>query len=123
MKGGAKAHRKPLSLHAIMVLRAMEAVRHSPFIFPGQVHGQGLSNMAMATTLKRMQVDATMHGFRSSLKDWAAEETEFPNEVSEMQLAHGIGSEVEAAYRRGDLLEKRRTMMNAWSSYCLGKIK
>lgn len=118
MKGGKREHRKPLSPHAMLVLRAMEAVRHSDFVFPGAKADKPLSGMALEMTLRRLKVDATPHGFRSSFKDWAAEETSFPNIVSEMQLAHDIGNEVERAYRRGDLFDKRRALMNEWSTFC-----
>ncbi len=75
--------------------------------------------MAMLSLLKRMgREDLTVHGFRSAFRDWAAETTNFPSEVAEMALAHAISDEVEAAYRRGDLFEKRRQLMNAWSRYC-----
>jgi integrase len=75
--------------------------------------------MAMATVLRRMgQDDITVHGFRSTFRDWAAERTNFPSEVVEMALAHTVGNKVEAAYRRGDLFDKRRKLMDAWAAYC-----
>ena len=77
-----------------------------------------MSNMAMDMLLRRMGRDVTVHGFRSTFKDWTSERTNFPNEVSEAALAHAVGDKVEAAYRRGDLFEKRRQLMNAWSVYC-----
>ena len=78
--------------------------------------------MAMTTVLRRMgRGDLTVHGFRSSFRDWAAERTNFPSEVVEMALAHAVGSKVEAAYRRGDLLDKRRQLMDVWAAYCEGK--
>ena len=76
-----------------------------------------LSNMAFEMTLRRMKVPVTAHGFRSSFRDWAAETTSYPNEVAEMALAHVVKNRVEAAYRRGDLLEKRRELMESWSVY------
>jgi integrase len=76
-----------------------------------------LSDMALGAVLKRMNVEATVHGFRSTFKDWAAERTDYPNEVSELALAHTIGSKVEAAYRRGDLIEKRRSLMADWERF------
>ena len=91
------------------------------FIFAGMRRGKGLSNMAMLKTLERMGYsDLTTHGFRSTFRDWAAETTDYQNEVVEMALAHAIGGKVEAAYRRGDLLEKRRELMRDWSRYCGG---
>jgi integrase len=78
-----------------------------------------LTNMVLPRLLERMgRADLTVHGFRSTFRDWAAERTNFPNEVVEMALAHAIGSKVEAAYRRGDLFEKRRKLMDAWAAYC-----
>ena len=74
--------------------------------------------MAFAMMLRRMGVDATTHGFRSTFKDWATERTSFPHELSEMALAHAIKDKTEAAYRRGDLLEKRRQLMTAWARFC-----
>ncbi|MEW6389604.1 MAG: integrase arm-type DNA-binding domain-containing protein [Pseudomonadota bacterium] len=89
------------------------------FIFAGMRRGKGLSNMAMLKVLERMGYpDLTTHGFRSTFRDWAAETTDYQNEVVEMALAHAIGGKVEAAYRRGDLLEKRRELMRDWSAYC-----
>ena len=77
-----------------------------------------MSNMAMDMLLRRMGRDVTVHGFRSTFKDWASERTNFPNEVSEAALAHVVGDKVEAAYRRGDMFEKRRRLMEAWAEYC-----
>jgi integrase len=89
------------------------------FIFAGMRRGKGLSNMAMLKVLERMGYpDLTTHGFRSTFRDWAAETTGYQNEVVEMALAHAIAGKVEAAYRRGDLLEKRKELMRDWSAYC-----
>ena len=91
-------------------------------IFPSQINGKALSNNTLRLALqKRLKVDATVHGMRSAFKDWAAETTTYPNEVSEMALAHTIGSKVEAAYRRGNLLTKRRQMMADWDAFLTGK--
>ena len=88
-------------------------------MFPGVKTGTGLSNMAMLVLLRRMERDdLTAHGFRSSFRDWAAECTAYPNEAVEMALAHVISDKVEAAYRRGDLFEKRRRLMEEWAKYC-----
>src|SRR5204862_3894396 len=88
------------------------------FVFAG-ARGGPLSNMALLMTLRRMGYAAlTTHGFRSTFRDWAAERSEFPSEVAEMALAHVVGDKVEAAYRRGDLFEKRRQLMEAWSGFC-----
>jgi len=89
------------------------------FVFPGSKAHRPLSNMAMAMTLRRMgQGELTVHGFRSTFRDWAAERTSFPAEVAEMALAHTVSDKVEAAYRRGDLFEKRRTLAEAWAQFC-----
>jgi integrase len=91
----------------------------SPRVFPGGKRGQPLSNMAFLMLLRRMKRDdLTAHGFRSSFRDWAAERTNFPSEVAEMALAHAVSSKVEAAYSRGDLFERRRRLMTAWSTFC-----
>jgi integrase len=90
------------------------------FVFPGPNQEKPLSNNAMLALLERMERgDITVHGFRSSFKDWASECTGFPPEVAEMALAHTIDDKVEAAYRRGDLFGKRRLLMNAWAEFCL----
>jgi integrase len=118
MKGGTE-HRVPLCDRAVAILSEMEAVRVSDFVFPGWKHGKPLSNMAMAKVLERMgRDDVTVHGFRSSFRDWAAEQTAYASEVVEKALAHAIRNDVEAAYRRGDLLEKRRQLLGAWEAYC-----
>ena len=89
------------------------------FVFPGQRAGKPLSGMALAMVLRLVNGDgATVHGFRSAFRDWAGEETHFPREIAEQALAHATGGVVEQAYRRGDALEKRRALMEAWASYC-----
>lgn len=120
MKAG-REHRVPLSSRAVAILEAARKLERddSDIAFPGQSTDGGLSNMAMAAVLKRMKRDdVTVHGFRSSFRDWAGEVSSFPNEVCEMALAHAIRDKAEAAYRRGDLFEKRRAMMEAWAAYC-----
>ena len=97
----------------------MQDAAVSGLVFPGAQSNKPLSNMAFLQLLKRMgRGDLTAHGFRSTFRDWAAERTAFPRDVAEMALAHTIGDKVEAAYRRGDLFEKRRKMMDAWAGYC-----
>jgi integrase len=114
-----KEHRVPLSKDALTILMRMKNVAESKYVFPGGKRNSPLSNMAFLQLLKRMKRnDLTGHGFRSTFRDWAAECTSYPNEVAEMALAHSIGSKVEAAYRRGDLFDKRRRMMDAWAEYC-----
>ena len=94
-------------------------MRTNDFVFPGAASGKPLSAPAMARQLRRMKAgDITVHGFRSTFRDWASETTSFPHEVCEQALAHTIGNKTEAAYRRGDLFDKRRKLMEAWASYC-----
>ena len=111
-------HRVPLSDRAVALLNSLYRERDNPFVFIGTQPGSGLSNMAMAAVLHRMGRDyITVHGFRSTFRDWAAETTAFPNHVVEMALAHKIGDKVEAAYRRGDLFDKRRKLMGRLVAY------
>lgn len=119
MKAG-REHRVPLPKAALAILRVRQkSGDKSPFVFPGSKQGKPISNMAMLQTLRRMdRDDLTVHGFRSTFRDWAAEQTAFAREVAEAALAHTIGDKVEAAYRRGDLFEKRRKLMDAWATYC-----
>ncbi len=108
MKAG-KEHRVPLSDRAVAILASIP--REGDHIFP-------LSNMAMLELLRGMRPGTTVHGFRSSFRDWAAERTSYPNHVAEAALAHTIGDKVEKAYRRGDLFEKRRRLMADWAQWC-----
>ena len=116
---GEREHRVPLSASAIAVVEALKQTRTGDHVFPGGKTGKPLSNMAMLVLLRRMnRSDLTVHRFRSTFRDWAAEQTAYPNEVVEMALAHAVGNEVEAAYRRGDLFEKRRRLMDEWAAFC-----
>jgi len=118
MKGG-REHRVPLSSAAVKVLEKVGELGRAGYVFPGAKEGKPLSNMAGLQLLERMGYgDFTVHGFRSTFRDWAAEQTNFPREVAEMALAHTIKDAVEAAYRRGDLYEKRARLMQAWADYC-----
>jgi integrase len=118
MKGG-REQRVPLSGRALEIVRVMHEVRSGEFVFPGQRADKPLSETAMQRVLHRMKIEeATVHGFRSAFRDWAAECTSFPNEVCEAALAHVIENKAEAAYRRGDLFDKRAKLMEAWASYC-----
>jgi integrase len=119
MKAGLD-HRVPLSPRALTILDTMAPLRaDAGYVFPGGLRGKPLSNAAMLALLARMERgDLTVHGFRSTFRDWAAERTNFPNEVVEMALAHSIKDKAEAAYRRGDLFTKRRALMTAWAGYC-----
>jgi integrase len=126
MKAG-REHRVPLAAAALAVLESVRplalmrdgAPDAAAPVFPGPRRALGMSNMTMLMLLRRMKRDdLTVHGFRSTFRDWAAERTVYPREVVEMALAHAIESKVEAAYRRGDLFEKRRKLMEAWAQFC-----
>lgn len=112
----AKEHRVPLAPRALEILEQMK-MHGSDYLFPG-ARGSKLSSMAMAMLLRRLELNVTVHGFRSTFRDWAAESTAYSHEVVEMALAHTINNAVERAYRRGDLFEKRRQLMVDWASYC-----
>jgi integrase len=117
IKGG-KQHRVPLTDRALEILKSVPREDGNSFVFIGPRSGGGLSHMAMALVLTRMKRDnITVHGFRSTFRDWAAETTGYPNHVVEMALAHAIGNAVEASYRRGDLFDKRRKLMAEWARY------
>lgn len=115
MKAG-KEHRVPLSPRAVELLATVKPLGND-WLFPAMKGGM-LSGMAMAMLLRRMNVDVTVHGFRSGFRDWCAERTSYAHEVAEMALAHAIESKVERAYRRGDLFDKRRRLMEDWATYC-----
>jgi integrase len=116
MKAG-KEHRVPLSGAALAVLNALRHEDRDALLFASPRGGM-LSDMSLTAVLRRMKVDAVPHGFRSSFRDWCAERTNYPREVAKMALAHAIGDKVEAAYRRGDLFEKRRRLMKDWAAFC-----
>lgn len=123
MKAG-REHRVPLSPRAAAIVRQLEKVKAGEFVFPGQKPKRPLSNMAMEMVLRRMKIEgATVHGFRSSFRDWAGNVSTFPREIVETALAHVIGDKAEQAYRRSDALEKRRKLMDAWASYCEMKMR
>ena len=113
MKAG-KEYRVPLSADALAVLNALPHDDPNALVFASP-RGGTLSDMSLTAVLRRMKVDAVPHGFRSSFRDWCAERTNYPREVA---LAHAIGDKVEAAYRRGDLFEKRRRLMKDWAAFC-----
>ena len=115
MKAG-KEHRVPLSARAVEILKATQGLRKE-WLFPATKGGK-MSGMAMTMLLRRMDVDVTVHGFRSGFRDWSAECTGYAHEVAEMALAHTIENKVERAYRRGDLFDKRRRLMDDWATYC-----
>ena len=118
MKGG-REHRVPLSDRALAILKDMKTLGRDDFVFPGQRPRRPLGTNTLTVLLRKMgRGDLTVHGFRSSFRDWCAERTSFPSEVAEMSLAHAIGNKVEAAYRRSDLFEKRRRLMDEWARFC-----
>ncbi|WP_082079880.1 tyrosine-type recombinase/integrase [Cupriavidus basilensis] len=121
MKGGM-AHRVPLCDQAVEIVRAAMEKYRSVYLFPGFKEGKPLSNMAMLKVLEMMKCDdITVHGFRSTFRDWVADCTDYPDSLAEQALAHTITSSTEAAYRRRDMLERRRPMMQDWAQYCAGQ--
>jgi integrase len=118
MKAGHE-HRIPLTARAVEILKSLQEVPHHDHVFPGNARGKPLSSMAMSMLLRRMErKEITVHGFRSTFRDWASEQTSFPHETCEHALAHRISDKAEAAYRRGDQFEKRRELMDAWAAFC-----
>ena len=115
-----REHRVPLSKRVMTILDELGQRGTTGLVFPGGRGGTPLSDGSLSAVLKRMQLDVTVHGFRSTFKDWARECTSFPNELSEAALAHVIGNKVEAAYARSDVLEPRRKLMEAWATFCAG---
>jgi integrase len=120
MKSG-REHRVPLSARAIDLLESLPRERRNPYVFIGARSGVGISNMAMLELVRGMRSGLSVHGFRSTFKDWCSEATHTPNMVSEAALAHVVADKTEAAYRRGDLLAKRRKLMSQWADYCASK--
>jgi len=120
MKAG-REHVVPLSDAAVSTFQRAETYREvrNDLVFPGARYGKPLSDMTLTKICRDLEIPAVPHGFRSSFRDWVAEETDFDGDVAEMALAHTIENKVEAAYRRGNLLEKRRALMDAWGAYCL----
>ena len=118
MKAG-REHRVPLSTRALAIIAEMAAIRHSEYVFPGiRQPNAPFAPTSFKDAIKRLEPNgATAHGFRSSFRDWCAECTNFPREVCELALAHRVGDAVEAAYRRSDLLERRRELMEAWAKF------
>jgi integrase len=122
MKTG-ETHRVPLTDEMLAIMEPLKELA-SDFVFEGQKRNRPLSNMAMLMLLRRMKIDGvTVHGFRSTFRDWAAEKAGVSREIAEMSLSHRIGSRVEQAYARSDLLEKRRFLMESWSNYVTGTDK
>jgi integrase len=117
MKGNQE-HQVPLSKHSLNLIAKLPNTNLTTELL---FHNQGklLSNMSMLMLLRRIEPNITVHGFRSSFRDWVAEETNHSPEVAEMALAHKIANKVEAAYRRGKLVERRRALMEDWANYCM----
>ena len=112
-----KEHRIPLAERPLQIVRDLRSFTSGAFVFPGGKPGKGLSDMALLSVLRRLEIKLTVHGFRSSFRDWAAEQTQVPREVAEQALAHTLGNKVEAAYLRSDFFEKRRDLMNLWAAH------
>jgi integrase len=117
MKAG-REHRVPLSERAVAILKPLPEIKTGDFVFPGQRKNRQRWHTAMNMTLRRMKANFTVHGFRSSFRDWAGNETHYPRDLIETALAHVIGDKAEQAYRRSDALDKRRKLMEAWAAYC-----
>jgi len=118
MKAGIE-HRIPLSESAMKILKVLHDGRISDSVFPNLTNGKPLSNAGMSSVLKRMgRTDITVHGFRSTFRDWVAEKTNTPERIAESALAHRLKDASEAAYQRGDLIEKRQALMTNWANYC-----
>jgi integrase len=117
MKSG-REHRIPCSEAALAVLRHVGARTGEGFVFPGRRPGRSVTSTMLLGIAKEIDPAVTVHGFRSSFRDWVSEQTSFPDIVAEIALAHTVGGETERAYRRGELLEKRRLLMQAWGEYC-----
>jgi integrase len=118
-----REHQLPLGDRALEILKKAALLRQpdSDLVFHGRKLGRPLSNMAFVMLLRRLGVDATAHGFRSCFRDWAGEETDYPRDLVEMQMAHAVGDESERAYRRMKALERRRPLMADWEAFCLGR--
>lgn len=121
MKAG-REHVVPLSAQAVALFERMKAHKrdHSALVFPGQKRGKPLSDMTLTKALRDMGSDVTAHGFRSTFRDWVAEQTHWPADLAEAALAHVVSDKTVAAYQRGTMLDKRRELMSAWGNYCAG---
>src|SRR5262249_2255833 len=118
MKSGAE-HRVPLNEPAMAIVDQMQAIRQNDYLFPGRKPSSPITSDSLWQLLRRMGHDnITIHGFRSSFRDWVAERTNYPAEIAEMALAHKVGSAVEQAYRRTDMFQKRRQLAEAWGAFC-----
>jgi integrase len=117
-----RPHRVPLAEPALVILRELQPLADGPgsLVFPSARPGKPLSDMTLSAVLRRLDVPVTVHGFRSSFRDWSEEAATFPHEVKEAALAHAVANKTEAAYRRGDLFDRRRELMDAWARYATG---
>jgi integrase len=111
-------HRVPLSSRSMTIIEETAKVRYNEFVFPGAHEGKPVTRTVLLNLGRRLGLSVTNHGFRSSFRDWCAEQTNFPREAAELALGHAVGDAVERAYARGDLLEKRRKLMEAWALFC-----
>jgi integrase len=124
MKAG-REHRAPLTDRMLEIIDLTADAREAmgtDLLFPGAKADHPMSGMSMTMLLRRLKVDVTVHGFRSSFRDWVGEETDFAGEIAEAALAHVVGDATERAYRRGDALERRRRLMEAWEAFALAKV-
>jgi integrase len=119
----AREHRVPLVKEAVAIIEHMKDIQMSEFVFPGGRSGRPLTDMALLNSIKDQYPGATVHGLRSSFRDWVSEETDFAREIAEAALAHTVGDQTERTYRRGDALEKRRKLMEAWAAYVVAPQK
>lgn len=118
-----KEHRVPLTAEMCRILELAKVLKQDSFVFPSTKQGQGISDTAVRKQLQDECPGVTVHGFRSSFRDWCAESTNYPRELAEKALGHVLRDKVEAAYQRGDLLAKRRELMTGWATYCLSEEK
>ena len=117
MKAG-RMHRVPLTNECLAILKETELLKVNDFVFPGLRKDKSITDAALLKQLKLTHPTLTVHGFRSSFRDWCAEMTNYPRELAESALAHTLKDQTEAAYQRGDMFEKRRKLMDAWATYC-----
>ncbi|SOD25373.1 Integrase [Variovorax sp. YR752] len=115
---GQRIHEVPLSQRAVEIIKNIAHLPDEKYVFRGTKHGTHISNMTMLNVMRRMGLEAVPHGMRSTFRDWAADETDFPRELAEAALAHIVGDKTEAAYLRTTRLDRRRVMMDAWAEYC-----
>ena len=113
-----RPHRVPLTRESLKILKEAEPFKTGALVFPGLRKGKSISDAALLKQLKQTHPTLTVHGFRSSFRDWCAEMTNYPGSLAEAALAHTLKNQTEAAYQRGDMFEKRRKLMTSWTTYC-----